>query len=272
MNSPATWLLLDSGTQDGPRNMAIDEFLATQGELELPLLRFYQWNPYTISLGYNQRADDLAAERCQADGIGVVRRPTGGRAVLHAEEVTYAVIIPKCAKAWYAESTLAIYNLISELLVTGLSRLGLAVSLEQKTSGNTAYAARTTTAIPCFSASAQYEILLEGRKLVGSAQRRFEKAVLQHGSILLGDYHLKLPNYLKISQPDEADRLTKLLAEKTISISQILNYIPTYQQVIDAIIAGFVEKKQISFITNKLTPGEWAGVEMLRKKYNQLWR
>lgn len=272
MNSPATWLLLDSGTQTGPRNMAIDEYLATQADLEFPLLRFYQWHPYTLSLGYNQRAEDFAAERCEAEGIDIVRRPTGGRAVLHAEEVTYAVIIPKCAKEWYAESTLAIYNLISDLLVTGLNRLGLAVSLEQKTGGNTAYAARTTTAIPCFSASAQYEILLHGRKLVGSAQRHFPKAVLQHGSILLGDFHLKLPTYLKITPPSAADQLMSLLAEKTISISQVLNYTPAYQQVIDAIVAGFVEKKHISFIAKKLTPGEWAGVEVLEKKYTQLWR
>jgi lipoate-protein ligase A len=270
--SALKWFLLDSGKNDGPLNMAIDEFLATQANLEFPLLRFYQWDPFTISLGYNQRVADLELEQCQKNGIGLVRRPTGGRAVLHAEEVTYSVIIPKSASAWYSESTLATYNLISELLVAGLNRLGLAVTLEQKTGGNIAYAARTTAAIPCFSASAQYEILFDGRKLVGSAQRRFEKTVLQHGSILLDKFHLNLPAYLKIANPDDRVRLTQMLDQKTVSMAQVLNHPPTYQQVVEAISAGFKEKSHISFITKLITPGEMAGVQMLRKKYLNLWR
>lgn len=270
--STPKWFLLDSGANDGPLNMAIDEYLATQADLEFPLLRFFQWKPYTISLGYNQRLADLNLERCKMDGIGLVRRPTGGRAVLHAEEVTYSVIIPKTAKAWYFESTLETYNLISRLLVAGLNRLGLNVQLEQKTGGNTAYAARTTEAVPCFSASAQYEIIYQDRKLVGSAQRRFDKAVLQHGSILTGKFHLNLPDYLKISSAKEQARLKNMLDRKTVSISQILNHPPSYQQVVDAIVTSFKEKESISFRVKKLAPDEISGINNLRKKYLNLWR
>jgi lipoate-protein ligase A len=261
------WYLMDSGVMNGCTNMALDEYLATQVELDYPLLRFYQWQPFTISLGYNQRIQDIELEKCRHHKIDVVRRPTGGRAVLHAEEVTYAVIIPKKCEQWFQNSIRATYNFVSLALVEGLSQLGIAATLEQSTLGNIAYAGRSEAAIPCFSASAQNEVMFQHRKLIGSAQRRFEKGILQHGSVLVGNYHLKLPLFLNITDESIRDRLSKMLDSRTISISQILDHPVSYREVVDAFITGFSKKYQIGFLNKKLTPRDLKGIEFIKQSY-----
>lgn len=271
-NPQKNWYLVDSGPNNGSLNMAIDEYLATSVNCEVPILRFYQWQPYAISLGYNQRSADIDLEKCRQDKIDIVRRPTGGRAVLHAEEVTYAVIIPKPASDWFQNSTRVTYQFISQALVAGLAKLGLSVKLENRTHGNVAYAARTSAAIPCFTAAAQHEVMFQGKKLIGSAQRRFSSAILQHGSILLGDFHLKLPQYLKINNPKEQIALQQSLVEKTISISQILKQPISYREVVDAIVAGFSEQYHISFIKKEMKSQKHPQLERLLDKYQQGWR
>ncbi|MCI0512772.1 lipoate--protein ligase family protein [candidate division KSB1 bacterium] len=269
--SPASqWWLLDSGANDASWNMATDHYLAVEAKLDRPLLRFYTWRPAAISLGYNQHAEDLDLARCSADGLTVVRRPTGGRAVLHAEELTYAVIIPKSAHTWYRGNILETYQFISVALVAGLKKLGLDVQFEPRRTGNLAYAARNVAAVPCFSASAQYEILSAGKKLVGSAQRRFEQGILQHGSILMGTYHLRLPFYLRLPQIAEQPRLVQMLAAKTTSISQISAHPIRYDEVLQAMVAGFIEKYTISFIPKQLTAPELREIEALTKKYPKI--
>lgn len=268
---PTQWWLLDSGIADAYSNMAIDEFLATKANLDAPVLRFYQWQPYSISLGYNQRIEDVNPNACKADGIDVVRRPTGGRAVLHAEEVTYAIILPqKISGDKKRDSVLQTYNYISQALVEGLKILGCDVRLEQGTGGNVAYAARTTEAIPCFSASAQFEVMSEGRKMVGSAQRRFERGILQHGSILTGRFHERLPLYLNIAEQVGKERLMNSLTQKTISISQLLNHSVSYREVVEAIISGFVKKYQICFSKKQPDSLDWQGIESIKRSYLQI--
>lgn len=174
------WRLLHTPPMGGPENMALDEALMARarrtGEA---VLRTYGWASPTLSLGRNQRArgvyDDAAL---RAAGVTVMRRPTGGRALLHAREITYSVTAPArpdaAVAAWYAR--------INALLVRALATLGVAASAAPAGGGMTA-----PGAMPCFAEPAAGELAYEGRKLVGSAQWRDDGALLQHGSILVDD-------------------------------------------------------------------------------------
>jgi lipoate-protein ligase A len=161
-------------------NMAVDEVLLEAAAAGAWTLRLYAWRRPTVSLGYAQRGreafDAGAARRL---GVGVVRRPTGGRAVLHADELTYALAAPTSAGP-LAAGIGASYRLISSGLQAGLESLGAAVRLER--SAGAGAAARG----PCFAARARFELTFAGRKMAGSAQRRRDRALLQHGSLLLG--------------------------------------------------------------------------------------
>ena len=201
--------------------MRLDEAHAaamSRGEIG-PLVRLFRWRPWAISLGYNQRADDIDSARAAADAIDVVRRPTGGRAILHAEELTYSVVMDAGRKG-----VLQVYNEISEALVTGLRLYGVEVSL-QKSQPNFAEHYRQASSVPCFTASARYEIEWRGRKLVGSAQRRFSgearEVVLQHGSLLCGPAHKRLADYLSAGDPAQVARVRSDLEEKTVDLAEV---------------------------------------------------
>jgi lipoate-protein ligase A len=173
------WHFLVSDPESGPENMALDEALmALAGRTRSAVFRVYGWSSRVLSLGRNQRARgcyDLAAARDA--GITFVRRPTGGRALLHHREITYSVVMP-CADAAAATSA---YHLINEVLLRALVTLGVpAVRAE-------AVAAIPPGLRPCFDVPAEHEIALGGRKLVGSAQWRHDGVLLQHGSILVHD-------------------------------------------------------------------------------------
>ncbi len=184
-----------------------------------PIVRLYQWEPWAVSLGRHQDADTLDRELLARDGIDLVRRPTGGRAILHAEELTYAVVMYAGRK-----SILQVYNIISEALVRGLRLFGVDVTL-QKSQPQFAEVYRQPSSIPCFTSSARYEIEWQGRKLVGSAQRRYadgeRDVVLQHGSILCGPAHRRLGDYLRVPDEGVRERIRKEMDEKTVDLSEI---------------------------------------------------
>lgn len=177
------WRLLEHGPADGAWNMAVDEAMARGvGEGRVPpTLRFYTWKRPTVSLGFLQRLPggvDLPV--CERLAIPLVRRPTGGRAVLHAQELTYSVVAPLLGP-WRALSVSETFGLVSRALILGLRRLGITSVVGA--SGIEA-ADRERTGV-CFLVRRMPAVLVNGRKLIGSAQRRFPHAVLQHGSILL---------------------------------------------------------------------------------------
>lgn len=180
-----------------------------------PVLRFYRWKPYCISLGKNQDGSDINTALAERDGIEVVKRPTGGKAVLHAEELTYSVVM-ETAERSVRES----YNLISRALAEGLRTMGADLELSQS-SVDFRRLFRDPSAIPCFSTSAVHEVEYHGRKLVGSAQHRFGDVLLQHGSILIGNHHKRILNYLDISD-ELKERTRKDLDRHTITLSEIL--------------------------------------------------
>jgi lipoate-protein ligase A len=174
------WRLLQSPPLGGPENMALDEALMARarrtGEA---VLRVYAWSLPTLSLGRNQRATGLYDERAlAARGIGVVRRPTGGRSLLHHREFTYSVTAP-CAPSG---TLVAEYARINALLSSALGALGVPIVVAEP-----AKRAAAPSMAPCFAEPARGELTLDGRKLVGSAQWRECGALLQHGSILVDD-------------------------------------------------------------------------------------
>jgi lipoate-protein ligase A len=205
---------LDSGPFPGDRNMAIDlewmEKVARRGDRGV--IRFYQWQPYCLSLGHHQSWDSVDHERCCKDGIDVVVRPTGGRAVLHAEELTYSVILPVDELG----SVHHVYRRISEALAEGLRAVGVPAHVARQGDDLRSHY-RSVPGASCFSSSTEYEIQIDGRKIVGSAQRRSDGAMLQHGSILIGPFHRRIVNYLKLT-PEQRHQMEKVLIEKTTEL------------------------------------------------------
>lgn len=178
------WRLIKSGFQTGAMNMALDEALlhAVAKGASPPVLRFYRWQPATVTLGYAQSVfRDIDLEICRRTGLDVVRRSTGGRAVLHDKEVTYAVIAPSVS-GLFGSSVLDSYRVISDVLQNALQRLGLAAQLVP---GRPRGGSQSDAKAVCFSAPSQYELVIDDRKVVGSAQKRHGQAFLQHGSIPL---------------------------------------------------------------------------------------
>ncbi len=221
--------------------MRLDEMLAQRllRGSGTPVVRLFRWTPWAVSLGYNQNPADIDAARCSRDGIDIVRRPTGGRAILHAEELTYSVVMP-AGRA----GVLSVYNEISRALVHGLSLFGIDVSL-QKAQPDFPRMYRQVSSIPCFTSSARYEIEHGGRKLVGSAQRRFSdgehSVVLQHGSILLGPAHRRLVDYLAVGSEEALAGIRMEMEEKTTDLSEIRGAPVDPAELTRALRRGFEE-------------------------------
>ena len=188
------WRYLVTPPMSGPDNMALDEALMERarrtGEA---VLRVYGWARPTLSFGRNQTARGAyCAASAALQGVDVVRRPTGGRAVLHHREVTYSVTAPVTA-----ERLRASYQRINRLLLDGLTRLGVAASL-----ADPAARAPLPGVAPCFESPSAGELVVAGRKLVGSAQWREAGALLQHGSILVDDDQTMLATLSTIPLPN----------------------------------------------------------------------
>jgi lipoate-protein ligase A len=187
---PMHWRLLHSPPLDGPANMALDDALMSRARQSgETVLRVYEWACPVLSLGRNQRArgvylDSELARRA----ITVVRRPTGGRALLHCREITYSVTAPALA----SEGLTTVYNRVNALLLEALASLGAPARLARPASR-----ARQPTALPCFAEPASGEIVVGDRKLVGSAQWRDDGALLQHGSILVDDDQTIIPQLMR---------------------------------------------------------------------------
>src|SRR3984893_13338742 len=180
--SDAAWRLLLDPPAAGGWNMAVDEVLldgVAEGSAP-PTLRFYEWAPPCLSLGYFQPFEVVDVDGCRSLGVDVVRRPTGGRAILHDRELTYSVALP-ASELGHDGGVLPSYYRISLALQAGLPRLGAPATLAPES----AACSLAVHGPVCFDRPSAHEILLHGRKLVGSAQMRRGGGILQHGSILI---------------------------------------------------------------------------------------
>ena len=177
------WQLIVDGALDGRSNMAIDAALLDEVDSSSEtktIVRFYQWHQPTISLGRNQKIEKAVdVEYCTANGIDIVYRPTGGRAVLHDDELTYAVISND--SSCFGDTIYGNYKRVSEALCLGYKNLGVAAILAPDT--RKPDISENDGVPPCFLSPSRYELLVDGRKIVGSAQRRVRSSFLQHGSM-----------------------------------------------------------------------------------------
>ncbi|NOK60828.1 MAG: lipoate--protein ligase family protein [Chloroflexi bacterium AL-W] len=239
------WRLLIDPPADGATNMARDEALLIShatGAIP-PTLRLYRWQPACLSIGRFQRSNDIAQDVCAAQQIDVVRRPSGGRALLHADELTYTIVVNVNHPLFNEhQSILETYRHISLALQRGLKNLEAAVDLTP------AKRKRSHGSAACFDAPASYELTVDGRKLVGSAQARRNGALMQHGAI---------PFTMQI------DRLTMLfvqppsqLGTQMTTLCEVTNHRHSFDQVAAALMTGFEANWGICF-----EPGTWTAVE-----------
>jgi len=238
MERKREWRLIESGYLDAYTNMAIDEAIFTVREkLGLPAtLRFYGWKPAAISIGYFQKIEDPSLQRYKRQKLIIVRRFTGGGAILHRSEITYALACPTHEFPIFRDITKT-QQLVHEAIILGLQNLGINAGLKRK---------QTKKPDPyfCFVTPSKDDVVEEGRKIAGSAQRRRNKAFFQHGSILMDN---------KISFEG---------AEKRYK-----------EKIIDSLIWGFEKKLGIKLLPGQLTKEEVKLSQELRQtKYStQSW-
>jgi lipoate-protein ligase A len=258
------WWWLDCGPMEGGWHMAADQYFAdSMVRLRRPVMRIYQWQPWCISLGHHQSSSCVNLNQCHKDSIDVVRRQTGGRAVYHAEEITYSIIIP--AGHDFADSVSGTYHRLSEGLVAGLRTLGIPASF-QKRGINFKDHYATKISASCFSAAALHEIVVRDKKLVGSAQRRMSDSVLQHGSILIGPAHLNLFRYLTGLESAEQENMTREVAEKTTYLQAENNKL-NYQLIGRALKQGMREALGVQFKDKKLSSEDEQKISVLKKQF-----
>ncbi len=253
------WRLLVTEPADGAMNMAVDEaaWRGRQAGTSPPTVRCFAWRPPTVSLGYGQPLDgqvDVVA--CRRLGVGLVRRPTGGSAIYHdgpERELTYSVVASADDIGGGARDLLHSYQWIGRALCAGLRALGAAVEMVGAARG-----AAPTPAF-CFARTGSCEIELHGRKLVGSAQRRYGATFLQHGSILLGVDAPRL-RALFPTTPDPLATLTTLEAA--------LGHRPKFDDVAAALVTAFESQHGLDLRSDGLSADETAAVaRLVEEKY-----
>ncbi len=259
---PAAWRFLNTGYADGFTNMAIDEaiMLALAKGLAPPTIRFYGWEPPCLSIGYAQSMEgEVDGDRCRLYGVDCVRRPTGGRAILHTDELTYSLCAPQ-NEPRVSGGVVESYRRLSIGLVLGLQALGANVAPADTRRGKI----EEGTAA-CFDAPSHYEIMVGGKKLVGSAQVRREGMVLQHGSLPLEGDIARIFDYLKVPSEEERRMLGRKLEERATTLERVLGRIVPFPQVAEALAAGFAEALQIKLVPGELSERELALVKELRR-------
>ncbi|MBN1982157.1 MAG: hypothetical protein JW795_11540 [Chitinivibrionales bacterium] len=221
-------------------NMAADLFLMQRCSLlsgdDEVTLRVYSWQPATISLGYMQSPQQvLNGAKLAETGFAWIRRPTGGRAVFHCNDITYSIVVPQGLEAMMGATIAQTYQVISTCLIASFEHLGI-----KCTTHDSAYdtqSARKEVKMPCFLAPNRNEIMADGKKLVGSAQKRSQNAVLQHGSIPLGRDYQTIVHYLNL-ETEERVRQEQQLEQKTTFIH---NFLPacSFETAAQALVHGF---------------------------------
>lgn len=184
------------------------------------LLRVYGWQPHAITVGYSQDTAVFDLQRCRDEGVDLVRRPTGGRAVLHADEFTYSFLCESEA------SSPVLYRLVHAIIREALAEFGVVAHFSRRDAGGGAVSGRGAS-VSCFAASARHELQVDGRKLVGSAQRRHGRVLLQHGSLPLSGRHRDLGRYLVgAGGAGEESMLAGELQRRAASLEEVTGSVP----------------------------------------------
>jgi lipoate-protein ligase A len=239
------WKFIDTGENTGVYNMNYDINLVENCKFDEAYFRIYRWKPYCISLGYTQNIEEVNETKALSDNIEVVRRPTGGRAILHAEEITYSVVIP-LTEGYTARS---VYTKISEALINGLTKYDkILCDAELETvQPDFAKLHKQPDGMVCFASTAKSEVKFKGKKLIGSAQRKMGKYLLQHGSILCGTFHRNLIDYLNNLTDYDYKLIKNEFFAKTTEIETITGESVDYKRLIHGLVNGFKEEWGIEF-------------------------
>lgn len=244
---------------NGIENMAMDLFYADWvANTGVPLLRFYGWKPFCLSLGRHQTKKDVHFTQLVKDGYDIVLRPTGGSAIFHSEELTYSFIIPR-GLVTHQE----MYNLFHTYLAYSLNKLGYKVQLSSVDKHNS-YLNKGNDTFACFNRAAQSEIQFAGKKVVGSAQKIFRNSILQHGSVILTDHHSKIISYLNVDAHEQALQ-RKILKSKAISLAEISDKIPSKRKIMDILIETFHINGTNEIVYQYPTPDETKSAKLFNK-------
>jgi lipoate-protein ligase A len=273
LNNPkTTWRLIRSRPASGPWNMAVDEAILEAGASGRvpPTLRLYAWEPPCLSLGYAQPFSDVLTEVLLERGWDLVRRPTGGRAILHTDELTYSVAGPQ-AEPRLAGGVLESYRVLAGALLEALQLLAIPARAQEK-AGNTSGGAPDQNPV-CFEVPSNYEITVGGKKLIGSAQARRKEGVLQHGSLpLFGDL-TRIVQALLFPDLAARERAAVRLLERATTAEHILGRPLDWEEAAQAFAQAFSQVLNIQLEPAELNAPELERAEaLLREKYaNPAW-
>mgnify|MGYP001341814627 CR=1 FL=1 len=269
---PATWRLLLTEPLAGPRNMAVDEaiLLAVAAGQAPPTLRFFAWAPPCLSLGYAQPLADVDLARLRARGWDLVRRPTGGRAILHTDELTYSIIAPM-DEPRVVGGVVESYRQLSAGLLRGLELLGLAARADRKlddrprtTDDGGVVGRRSSVVLPvCFEVPSDYEITAGGKKLLGSAQVRKQGVVLQHGTLPLAGDIGRICEALAFTTGAERERVRERVRGRATTLGAVLGTAVSWAEAAVALQAGFAQALGLTFQTGVLSDFEREQTERL---------
>lgn len=250
--------------------MAVDEalFEMVRGGKSPATLRLYAWEPACLSLGYAQNYSDVDEERVKSYGCEVVRRMTGGRAILHGDELTYAVFTGS-EEPRTGGDIVESYRQLSKALLQGLINLGLDVDVELDGGQSNP---RDNSPI-CFEATANQEIMANGKKLIGSAQARRKDGVLQHGTLPLYGELTRITDVLLYGDNEERKKAGERLLEKATTVEATLGKRVEWEQAAEALAAGFEEALNLRLEPEDLTQEEKERAEelVLEKYANLEW-
>lgn len=269
-----TWRLIRSPAARGAWNMAADEaILESSGRGETPpTLRLYAWSPPCLSLGYAQPLSDVDLAALEQRGWELVRRPTGGRAILHTDELTYSVAGP-LDEPRLAGGVLESYRVLAAALLRALQLLGIPAQADEKPSAAAPQGAQPNQNPVCFEVPSNYEITVGGKKLIGSAQARRKEGVLQHGSLPLCGDLTRIVQALIFPDPQAQARAAERLLQRATTVEGVLGQPLDWEQAAQAFAQAFAETLNLQLLPGDLTPQERQRAEaLLAEKYaNPSW-
>lgn len=259
------WRLLVDEATHGAMNMARDEAIlkSVSAKAVLPTLRLYAWSPFCLSLGYGQSAQEADEMRLAQQGWGIVRRPTGGKAILHGDELTYSLSLPIDDPLAQGD-VVASYRLISLALIEALGWFGIAPQAEPTAKGNQGLGA------VCFEVPSHYEITVLGKKLIGSAQVRRKEGILQHGTLPLEGDIARICDSLHYTDDTLREQAKQHVRERAITLSEALGRIVSLEQAQEALINGFERAFNVTFTLETLTDQENADTAHFLAHYQDL--
>ncbi|WP_400163927.1 biotin/lipoate A/B protein ligase family protein [Brevibacillus sp. TJ4] len=265
-----TWRYIVTKSMSPAMNMAVDEaILQMHAEKKVPpTVRFYTWNPATLSIGYFQKAlKEINLEEVDRQGLGFVRRATGGRAVLHDKELTYSVIVSEDHPRMPSSVTEA-YKVISMGLLHGFQNLGLQAEMVSLASEEEKEKYSSPGSSACFDSPSWYELVVEGKKVAGSAQTRQRGVILQHGSILLDMDVELLFSLLHFSSERLKQRMMDSFRQKAVTINEVSSRPIGLEEAIEAFGRGFASGLEIELVPSELTAEELElAEELARTRY-----